>query len=645
MKKKRLGEVLRERGHISLDTLSKAIEEQGEKLVRLGELMLERSLVAKEDLVAALAEVTGVPYVDCGTVRVEKSVLKLIPRGVAQRCCALPLVRDGSLLVAVLAEPQNLQALDELRFTSGMNIAPRFGFRSEILAAIEAHYVEKDPAEAAAIPEGEFFYSVESDIPEMEFISTSSRQSNQEAMQELQAEIARRPTPAVHLVSSVIAAANSERASDIHIDPQAGDTVIRIRVDGMLRELQRIPRTLQNSLVSRIKILSDMDIAERRAPQDGRFLVQMAKKKFDLRVSTLPTQYGEKVVMRLLEPHAPLLGFADLGLAREMEEELRRVLAVPQGMLLVTGPTGSGKSTMLYACLNILRKPTVNIITVEDPVEYALESVNQVQVNAKADLTFASCLRSILRQDPNVIMVGEVRDRETAEIALKAAQTGHLVLSTLHTNDSIAAITRLLDLQIAGFMIAASVTAIMAQRLVRKLCPCHKEVTATARYAARLIAAGLLEPVDTERIPVGCADCNHTGYKGRVGIFEMLVFDEPIRDAVRCGGRIDEIRHLARSCAVKRMQEEALEKVRLGVTTLDEVLRVVPFDTHLAAGCAKCGRSLVAAFLFCPYCGATKERARTAPRLVPSGPAEHRAGAATPAREEARGDSVELRSR
>ncbi len=617
MKKKRLGEVLRERGHISSGDLSKVIEEQQGKVIRLGELMLERGLVAKPDLIAALAEVTRVPYVDCGTAEVDRGVLKLIPRGLAQRGCVLPLAREGPRLVVVMAEPQNLHTIDELRFTTGLDISLRLGFRSEINAAIEKHYSEEEAAENAKVTTQELVIGAEGDVPEMEFFSTSSRQSNQEAIQELHAELGRRRTPAVRLVSAMIAAANNKQASDIHIEPQASDTVVRVRVDGVLRDLQHIPRSLQNSLVSRIKILSDMDIAERRAPQDGRFLVHIGAKKLDLRISTLPTQYGEKVVMRLLEPHAPLLGFAELGLSQEIEDALRRVLALPQGMLLVTGPTGAGKSTTLYAALNLLRKPAVNIVTVEDPVEYALEGVNQVQVNPKIDLTFASCLRSILRQDPNVIMVGEVRDRETAEIALKAAQTGHLVLSTLHTNDSIAAVTRLLDLGIPGFMVASSVTAIMAQRLVRKLCACHNPVAATPNYAARLAAAGLLDPVDTERVPVGCAACDHTGYKGRVGIYEMLVFDEAVRAAVRStGGRGDEIRHLARSHGIKLMQEDALEKIRRGITSLEEVLRVVPFESLATEQCSHCNRELVPAFLFCPYCGAKGERACAAQRAA-----------------------------
>jgi type IV pilus assembly protein PilB len=419
----------------------------------------------------------------------------------------------------------------------------------------------------------------------------------------MQAELLQKSTPAVRMVAASITAAVIKQASDIHIEPQATDTVIRLRIDGMLRDFQRIPRALQNSVVSRIKILSDMDIAERRAPQDGRFLVKITGRKVDLRVSTLPTQYGEKVVMRLLEADSPLQGFATLGLPPEIAGALTQILSQPQGMVLVTGPTGSGKSTTLYSSLNLVRKPTVNIITVEDPVEYAVAGLNQVQVNTKAGLTFANCLRSILRQDPNVIMIGEIRDKETAEIAIKAAQTGHLVLSTLHTNDSVSAVTRLLDLGVPGFQIATSVTGIIAQRLVRRLCSCHDEIPASPDYVSRLLQAGVQIPPATQHVPTGCDTCDLTGYKGRVGIYEMLVLDEAIRSAVRSGGRNDEIRTLARQNGMKLMQEYALERVRQGLTTLDEVLRVVPFERIQTTQCGACQRELSPAFLFCPYCG------------------------------------------
>jgi type IV pilus assembly protein PilB len=622
MKRKRLGEVLRERGHVSHADLNKAIEDQQGKLIHLGELMLERKIVSKQDLATALTEVTHIPYIDCETVEVDAEVLKLLPRAVAKRCCVLPLHCQGTKLVTAMAEPQNLHIIDELRFMSGSEIIPRLSFRGEIEAAIEKWYGAAEQAEAAV---AQAMDPPPAD-PGMEFVSTSSLQRNIEAMQEMQAELLHKSTPAVRMVAVAISAAAEKQASDIHIEPQATDTIIRLRVDGMLRDFQHVPRSIQNSVVSRIKILSDMDIAERRAPQDGRFLVKIAGRKIDLRVSTLPTQYGEKVVMRLLESDAPMQNFLTLGLAPEISDGLQRILAQPQGMILVTGPTGSGKSTTLYSSLNLVRRPTVNIITVEDPVEYAVPGLNQVQVNTKAGLTFASCLRSILRQDPNVIMVGEIRDRETAEIAIKAAQTGHLVLSTLHTNDSASAVTRLLDLGIPGFQIATSVTGIIAQRLVRRLCSCHDQVAASPEWISRLMNAGMQHAPETQHVTAGCDHCDLTGYKGRVGIYELLLFTDPIRSAVRSGGRTDEIRSLARNNGMKLMQEYALERVYEGLTTLDEVQRVVPFEPIHAVYCRGCQRELSPAFAFCPYCGEKRpgvEPVKAAqPSLVEQGAAE-----------------------
>ncbi|MGB7233203.1 MAG: ATPase, T2SS/T4P/T4SS family, partial [Candidatus Acidiferrum sp.] len=377
----------------------------------------------------------------------------------------------------------------------------------------------------------------------------------------------------------------------------------RFRVDGILRDYQRIPRALQNTVASRVKILSDMDIAERRAPQDGRFLVKIAGRRVDLRVSTLPTQYGEKVVMRLLEGESPLRDFSALGLPPEIADALRETVRLPQGMLLVTGPTGSGKSTTLYSCLHLIRRPAVNIVTVEDPVEYVLPGLNQVQVNAKAGLTFASCLRSVLRQDPDVVMLGEIRDTETAEIAVKAAQTGHFVLSTLHTNDSISAVTRLLDLGVPGYQIGSALSAIIAQRLIRRLCPCHYSSAPTDEYINTVMSAGMMEPPEVQNVSNGCDACDFTGYRGRIGIYEMLRFNDALRQSVRTGNHNDQMRILARQNGIKFMQEYALDLVREGLTTFEEVQRVVAFGQASTEACGSCGRELSPSFAFCPFCG------------------------------------------
>jgi len=562
MKRKRLGEILSERGQISPPDLANALKEQQIKVLHLGELLLEKQLVPKDELLSALWEVSGIEYADCSKAHPPAELLKIIPAALARRCKAVPVRREGKVLIVVMAEPQNLQVLDELRFKTELVIEPRFGFQSEVLAAIERLYTGSDAK--VDMPQ------VTDDVTGMEFISASAQERNLEAIREMQQELNQKSktTPAVHLVAAMIKMAAAKQASDIHIEPQHADTLVRFRVDGVLREFHRIPHGLQNTVASRIKILSDMDIAERRNPQDGRFMVRIGERRIDMRVSTLPTQYGEKVVMRLLEGNSPLKNLDALGIPLAMANEIGNVLRLPQGMLLVTGPTGSGKSTTLYSCLNLIRRPAVNIVTVEDPVEYVLPGLNQVQVNVKAGLTFASCLRSVLRQDPDVVMVGEIRDVETAEIALKAAQTGHLVLSTLHTNDAISAVTRLLDLGVPGFQIGSAVTAIVAQRLIRRLCRCRHSSSPTREYIDTVMAAGLTETPRVQNAPGGCENCDFTGYRGRIGIYELLSFNEAIRQAARSGNLNDQIRTLARQEGLRFMQEYALDLVRDGVTTL-----------------------------------------------------------------------------
>jgi type IV pilus assembly protein PilB len=615
MKRKRLGEVLQERGKISAAQLQKLFQEQNDKVIRLGELVLERGLVDKASLIDAVEQVCRVPYLDCSTIRSEKSALESISGSVAERLCVLPIRIENSTLVVAMSEPQNLTAIDELRFISGKEISPRLGFRLEIQAAIRQNYGSEE-SHSATRPAVAGTVEVPGEITaELEFFSTSTRQANREAIQEVQAELNQRKTPAVRLVSEIIQKAMSKQASDIHLEPQATETVVRIRVDGVLRELDSVPRSLQNSLVSRIKILSDMDIGERRAPQDGRFTVVVGSRKVDMRVSSLPTQYGEKIVMRLLDATAPLLSFTDLGFPTDIADRMKRLLAEPQGMLLVTGPTGSGKSSTLYSCLNLLRKPAVSIVTVEDPVEYALPGINQVHVNTRAGVTFGSALRSILRQDPNVIMVGEIRDFETAETAMKAAQTGHLVLSTLHTNDSISAIVRLLDLGIQNYMISSSLAGILAQRLVRKLCSCHSYQRVTPEYASRLAGTGSTQIPDAIAWPAGCNLCDHTGYRGRIGVYELLIIDNSIRSILRGTFKPDLLRNAARANGMRSLQEDGLAKLWLGITTLEEIQRVIPFATLEPTECDRCGHELLLIFHYCPFCGSKSRHTGTPSNL------------------------------
>lgn len=606
MAKKRLGERLRELGKIDDQTLQEALASQRSGTQPLGELLLRQKLVSKDDLVQALRDVGLHEYVDPRELLPDPDLVRRVPRAVAQRYNAIPIHRDGRRIVVVLAEPQNLQALHELSFLCGAEIIPRLGFRREIDQAISTAYGDShDLSTGVSDPELASFLD-RSDIGDVEFTTTSSSERAKAAMEEMRAELRHERTPAVRLVSAILATAAEKGASDVHVEPQPMGALIRIRVDGVMRELGQIPPELQTSLISRIKILADLDISERRQPQDGRFLVRIGSTSLDLRVSTLPTHHGEKAVLRLLNPDATTVGFDRLGFSPEVERTLTSLLRLPQGMILVTGPTGSGKSTTLYSFLKIVCSPEVNVITVEDPVEYKMAHVNQVQINPKAGLTFATTLRSILRQDPNVIMVGEVRDAETAEIALQASQTGHMVFSSLHTNDAVAAVTRLLDLGVPGFMVASSLTAIVAQRLVRKLCSCALKAPVTAEYLSRLGDIGVIgihDPPKFMYLPGRCERCDKTGYRGRIGVYEALVFDEAVRTAVRTGARDQEIRSLARANDMRMMQEDALEKVARGLTSLDEVLRAVPFENLVTARCKNCSRPLAPSFEFCPYCG------------------------------------------
>lgn len=594
MGRKRLGEILRDREHVSPNDLEQAVQEQVRNNGLLGEILLRTGKVSKSDLIAALEELTRTKYVDCSNVFPEPGAIALVAKSIAERYCVLPLSVQNRTLHIAMAEPQNLLALDELRFVTGLRLQPCLGFRSEILAGISSSY------QLSIVEAG---WAVEDPADDIELISTSSNESSQAAMREFQAELRGAHTPAVRLVSNIICAAANKKASDIHIEQNSSDATIRLRVDGVLRELMRVPNELRLQLVSRIKILADMDIAERRVSQDGRFLANLRECQIDIRVSTLPTQYGEKIVMRLLDASTATVAFENLGFSSQNADQLYNLLGAPQGMILVTGPTGSGKSTTLYSALNFLKSPRVNITTIEDPIEYIIEGVNQVQVNPKAGRTFSSCLRSMLRQDPNVVMVGEIRDGETAEIALTAAQTGHLVLSTLHTNDSISAITRLIDLNVPSFLIASSVTAVIAQRLVRKLCACHSEMPVSREYAYKMRVAGFDDVGEKKYMPVGCPECDKTGYKGRVGIYEVLVLNEHIRAAIRDGAKDDDIRTFAKLAGFEPMRTDALAKLRSGITTLDEIMRVVPVQNEKKQVCEECNQILFPGFRFCPGCG------------------------------------------
>ena len=616
---KRLGDFLVQDGSLTPEALSRAIELQDlkDKEFRLGEILLKDGFVSKAQIGRALEQIQGIQYAECPPESIDAEVLAMLPQALAIRCCALPLRIEDQKLVVAMAEPQNLAYLNELRFSVGMPIMPRFSFRDDILDGIEKFYSETELKEGSPDQySGNEVTLVRhaEDLQDVEFISTDTQLENSEAQRELRAGMRQR-TPAVRFLSNIMAAAVEKSASDIHIEPRVGTTIVRIRVDGILRELMTMPSEYQAAVVSRVKILSNMDISERRSPQDGRFLMQHRGRRLDLRVSTLPTHFGEKVVIRILDPRSTVITLDQLGFSERHANNLKRILTLPQGMLLVTGPTGSGKSTTLYGALNLLRSPHNNIVTVEDPVEYMLDGVNQVQVHAKAGLTFASCLPSILRQDPDVIMVGEIRDGETAEVAMNAAQTGHLVLSTLHTNDSIGAVTRLRDLGVPSYLIAASVTGVMAQRLVRRLCTCRTDKPASTAYLRKLEKIGVVRGgrFHREYRPLGCPACENTGFKGRVGIYEMLLIEGNVQDAIHSGVAANDVLAIAQGSGFRSMQEDALEKLSSGVTSLDEIQRVVPWETTKAERCYSCSKEILAHFVFCPFCGEIQVKASARP--------------------------------
>ena len=556
-KTKQLGEILIDEGLIDPDKLELALEEQDRTERRLGRILIDMGLVKEQDLVAALAKQIGLSFVDLSDFQIDPTATALLPEGVARRYRALPIGydEDGKLLVA-MADPANLFALDDIRTMTGMEIKPMVATAADIDQAIRKHSTidgetEKLASEAALAADDEELLS--------------------------ERLIAADEGPIVKMVNLLITQAIGDRASDVHIEPTERDVRIRYRVDGVLHEVMRSPKNIQAGLISRMKVMADLNIAERRIPQDGRVGLQVAGKQIDLRVATIPTVYGEKVVIRILDKSSVLLRLEDLGFQPGPFASYESAFTKPYGAILVTGPTGSGKSTTLYATLNIVNKPDRNIITVEDPVEYRLPGINQMQVHPRAGLTFASALRSILRADPDIVLVGEVRDHETAVIAIEAALTGHLVLSSLHTNDAPSALPRLVEMGVEPYLVASAIDCVVAQRLVRRLC--QKCKTAYKPDANELLVAGYaeseIEEITEMNRPQGCASCSKTGYHGRFGLYEVMPMSEEIERMTVDRASSIEIGRSARKDGMVTLRDDGLTKARMGLTSIEEVLRVV----------------------------------------------------------------------
>jgi type IV pilus assembly protein PilB len=554
--RKHLGQILLDAGIVTQEQLDQALEQQKETGGYLGQVLIEMGVASKDDIGRCLEQQLNIPYINLSETTIEPEALMLVPERVARKHNVLPIRKRGDVLYVAMDDPLNLFAVDEIRLRSRMKIRPLLTTKRDLLHAInEAFEGASDDLKAFEDMQIEQVADVE---PEDDM-----------QIEDLQEMV--KDSPIVKLVNSVISGAITKGASDVHFEPHEHAFRIRYRVDGALQDCMSMQPQLAPAIVSRVKVLAGMDIAERRRPQDGRVSFTAHGKPFDLRVSVVRTAFGEKAVIRVLDKSKALMGINALGMLPEQLEVFESLLASPHGMILVTGPTGSGKTTTLYSALNHLNDPTKNITTVEDPVEYRLPNINQIQVNPHAGVTFATGLRTILRQDPDIVMVGEIRDEETAEIAIHAALTGHLVLSTLHTNDAAGAVTRLHDMGIEPFLIASCLRGVLAVRLIRTIC---RSCRRPREDAADIVSAALKVPpgeqVPTTYVGDGCAECDYTGYRGRMGVFEVLRVTDKIRDAILAGASSDQLAQMAAEAGMLSLWESALERVRSGHTTIEQ---------------------------------------------------------------------------
>ncbi len=557
----KLGEILVKEGIVTQAQLEEVIKVQAKEGGRLGELLLKMGFATEEDVVVALGKQLGLPYVSMGSGLLkpltDQNLDLLISKEFAIKNVVLPLSKNLNSLTCAITDPLDVILIDNLRKVTNCEINPVIATKTEILKAIEEFYGKRDILKAAVkesynVTE-EFETAIELEAEELSIDRLIARAEE---------------APVVKLVDLIIKQAIDERASDIHIEPFKDKISLRYRIDGVLHEIPPPAKHLQLPIVSRIKILSKLDIAEKRLPQDGGFSVRFEGRTIDLRISVMPTIYGEKIVMRILDKEGVSLDLASMGFLEPQLELFRKAIRAPYGLIFMTGPTGSGKSTSLYAALSEIKSPTKNIVTVEDPVEYHIEGINQVQIKPEIGLTFASALRSFLRQDPDIMMVGEVRDLETAQICVRSALTGHLVLSTLHTNDAPSAVTRLIDIGVEPYLLMPSLILVVAQRLVRRLCPDCKEAYEPSREERERFKFRS----DLIYRAKGCDKCNHIGYRKRTCIAEVLYVDDEIRDHITSGVNAQEIKKIAETRGMLTLHESGLKKVEEGITSLEEAL-------------------------------------------------------------------------
>jgi type IV pilus assembly protein PilB len=562
------GELLVSKGLLTRKELDKVLKEQSKQGGRLGELLLRLEKLNHEDVTIALAEHLSIEYIRLGDdnrmENIDMDLARMLPESIAKRFCLVALYEAEGKVVVAMADPLNVVALDTIALKMKRQIKPAISSPREINRTIELIYHGSD------VEEEQLRNLVSEDEGDEESILTEETEE-----QDISGEEEANKAPVIRFVDLLMSQAVKSRASDVHIEPQEKTMMVRMRIDGVLRDMVPPAKKMQAAVIARIKIIARMDIAERRLPQDGRFKMKTSGRHIDVRVSVIPTIYGEKVVMRILDAAAVKHDLAKLGLEPELLEEFKGMLARPHGIMIVTGPTGSGKSTTLYSALNYVKDPTKNITTVEDPVEYRLEGINQIQIKPEIELDFAKCLRAILRQDPDIILIGEIRDKETVEIAIKASLTGHLVLSTFHTNDAPSAISRLLYMGIERYLLASSLNLIVAQRLVRKICEhCKEPVKLSDKVLSRL----KIDPKKTKD-PVfyhgkGCTSCGGTGCLGRLPIFEFLVIDDEIRELIVAESSEQQIRDASRRKGYGGLLESGVNRALAGLTTAEEVISV-----------------------------------------------------------------------
>lgn len=588
-----IGSILVKSGVISQEELERSLQElqKGEFIT---DAVMRLGLSSEAKIIKALQADLNIEYIDLAETQVNNAAVKFLPKDLCERNRIVPIRIEGKQMTLVMADPSDLGKVDNIALMTGLRVTPLLASSSEIMALLKRVYGEG----SRDIDESELY----SDIEPMDEIDIVIDDEEKDVnITELigSSEV----PPVIRIVNAVISEAIRFHASDIHVEAKTKYTLVRFRIDGLLHSKIKIPAELHPAIVSRLKILAKMDISERRRPQDGRITVKSGTRVVDMRVSSMPTLNGEKMVMRILDKSASIKGLNELGVLPDDLAKISMMVKKPQGVIIATGPTGSGKTTMLYSILAAMLESSKNYETIEEPVEYFLEEANQVAIREKIGLTFAQVLRATLRQDPDVILVGEMRDYETADVAFKASLTGHMVLSTLHTNSAISSITRLMDMGIKPYILASALEGIVAQRLVRRVCvscavpvPPDPEVMSLLKVPPGFIGETVLQGK-------GCDKCNNTGYSGRSGVYEIFVMNEDFRHHISTNYREVEILEMARSCGMRTLIEDGLLKVRDGVTTLDELLRVIGPQVFYERVCIECGRNIDAKFLFCPYCG------------------------------------------